>query len=162
MKYAYCLTTMDESILTNSSLDKDGHESAIMENPSCCFDPDVLNRLRLDVLKLVCEVTCKYQSVRKTTSLEENKCNCTTQCDCTINGSPNCNIDWTKRALTAHVVLHLVNRQCLAIRTVHTMLHTKMTMSSTTVKTCTMKNPITMFLTIRIHTHRKLVMVQAA
>ncbi len=75
------MTTMDESILTNSFLDKDVHKSAIMENPSCCVDPDVLNRLRLDVLKLVCEVICKYQSVRKAASLEENKCDCDIQCN---------------------------------------------------------------------------------
>ena len=94
LKYAYCLVTMDETTLSKSSFDKDGHESAIVENPSCCVTPDVLNRLRLDVLKLVCEVTCKYQSVRKSTSVEENKCHCATQCDCTTNGSPNCDVDW--------------------------------------------------------------------
>ena len=80
--------------LSKSSFDKDGHESAIIENPSCCVTPDVLNRLQLDVLKLVCEVTCKYQSVRKSTSSEENKCNCATQCDCSTNGSPKCDVDW--------------------------------------------------------------------
>ena len=79
LKYAYCMATMDESILTNGSLDKDGHESAIRDSPSCSVNPDVLNRLRLDILKLVCEVTCKYQSVRKSTSSEENKCDCATQ-----------------------------------------------------------------------------------
>ena len=46
------------------------------------------------MLKLVCEVMCKYQSVRKSTSLEENKCDCAIQCDCTTNGSPNCDVDW--------------------------------------------------------------------
>jgi len=94
LKYAYCLVTTDETTLSKSSFDKDGHESAIIENSSCCVTPDVLNRLRLDVLKLVCEVTCKYQSVRKSTSVEENKCHCATQCDCTTNGSPNCDVDW--------------------------------------------------------------------
>ena len=93
LKYAYCLVTTDETTFSQSSFDKDGHESAIIENPSFCVSPDVLNRLRLDVLKLVCEVTCKYQSVRKAMSLEENKSDCATQCDCTTNGSPNCDVD---------------------------------------------------------------------
>ena len=85
---------MNETILSRSSFDKDGHETAIIENPSCSVTPDVLNQLRLDILKLVCEVTCKYQLVKKPASVEENKCNCTTRCDCTTKGSPNCDVDW--------------------------------------------------------------------
>jgi len=93
------MATMDESILTNGSLDKDGHESAIRDSPSCSVNPDVLNRLRLDILKLVCEVTCKYQSVRKITPMEENKCNCSAQCNCTTNKSPNCDTDWEEESI---------------------------------------------------------------
>ncbi len=43
LKYAYCLATMDETTLYKSYLDKDGHESTLLENPSCCVNPDVLN-----------------------------------------------------------------------------------------------------------------------
>ncbi len=66
----------------------------MIENPPCCVNPYVLNQLQLDILKPVCEVTCRYQSVRKVTCLEENRCNCATQCNCTTNGSPNCDVDW--------------------------------------------------------------------
>ena len=52
------------------------------------------------------------------------------------------------KALIAHVLLHSVIHLCLAIRTVHTMLHMKIMMNPTTAKTCTMKNPITMLLAI--------------
>ena len=73
LKYAYCFITMNETILSRSSFDKDGHETAIIENPSCSVTPDVLDQLRLDILKLVCEVTCKYQLVKKPASVKENK-----------------------------------------------------------------------------------------
>ena len=62
LKYAQCLISIDERILSNTSFSKDGHENAIVENPSCYVDPDVLNQFQLDILKLACEVTCKYQS----------------------------------------------------------------------------------------------------
>ena len=34
------------------------------------------NRLRLDILKLLCHVTCKYHSVRKTATVQEKTSSC--------------------------------------------------------------------------------------
>lgn len=107
LKYAYCFATTDETTFSKSSFDKDGHESAIVEIPPLCVSPAVLNRLRLDVLKLVCEVTCKYQSVRKATSLEENNTNCATQCDCTTNGSTNCDVDRDDQSIASSCTSNL-------------------------------------------------------
>ncbi len=50
-------------------------------------------------MKLFCEVTCKYPPVRKTSPSEEKECDCTTQCNCNINGSPNCDISWEEESI---------------------------------------------------------------
>ena len=65
LKYAFCLSSADSATFSTSSFDTDGHERSISGLPSLCVCPDVLNRLRLDVLTLILEVTCKYKSVRQ-------------------------------------------------------------------------------------------------
>ena len=49
-----------------------------------------MSQLRLDVLKLVCEVTCKYQSVRK---LEDILTNHASQSKRNTNGAHHCEGD---------------------------------------------------------------------
>ena len=56
---------MAESVLSTSSFDKDGHAGAIARSEMCSVDANLLARLRLDIVKLIIEVTSKFQSVRK-------------------------------------------------------------------------------------------------
>ena len=53
----------------------------------------------LDILKLVCEVTCKNQSVRNITSFTKIKRDCATECDCTTNILPICDIQWDEESI---------------------------------------------------------------
>ena len=113
MKYAYCISNTEQSTFSKSSFDKDGHEQCISDLPSLCISSAALNQLRLDVLKLVCEVTCKYQTVRKGTpsksnvinhaSLRENDSNFSPQCDdhtdsLSIVSSSTSNLDESMRS----------------------------------------------------------------
>ena len=91
LKYVFCLSSTEEATFSKSSFDEDGHERCISDLPTLRISPAVLNRLRLDVLKLVCEVTCKYQSVRKRTPLKNNVINHASQCESNNNGSDCCN-----------------------------------------------------------------------
>ena len=90
LKYAFCLSYTDNTTFSRSSFDKDGHEECISNLSSLCISPAELNQLRLDVLKLVCKVTCKYQSARK---LEDNVTNHTSQSKCNTNGLHHCDDD---------------------------------------------------------------------
>ena len=90
LNYAFCLSSADDATFSTSSFEKDGHEGSISDLPSLCISPAALSRLRLDVLKLVCEVTCKYQSVRK---LEDNLTNHASQSKRNTNGSHHCDGD---------------------------------------------------------------------
>ena len=90
MKYAYCISSTEEATFSKSSFDEDGHDQCISDLPSLRISPAVLNRLRLDVLKLVCEVTCKYQSLRKRTPLNNNDVNQASLCGSNNNGSHHC------------------------------------------------------------------------
>ena len=75
LKYASCISSTDAAAFSKHSFDDDGHEQCISDLPSLDICPSVLNQLRLNVLKLVCEVTCKYQSVRKKGPLNNNAVN---------------------------------------------------------------------------------------
>ena len=90
LKHAFCLSSADDATFSRSSFEMDGHEGGISDLPSLCISPAALSRLRLDVLKLVCEVTCKYQSVRK---LEDNLTNHASQSKRNTNGSHHCDGD---------------------------------------------------------------------
>ena len=90
LKYAFCLSCIDNTTFSRSSFDKDGHEEGISNLSPLCISPAVLNRLQLDVLKLVCEVTCKYQSARK---LEDIVTNYASQSKCNTNGLHHCDDD---------------------------------------------------------------------
>ena len=94
LKYAFCLSSTEEATFSKSSFDKDGHQQGISDLLSLCITPAILNQLRLNVLKLVCEVTCKYQSVRKKTPLKNIVTNRSSQRECNNNGSDWCN-DYT-------------------------------------------------------------------
>ena len=83
---------MDKRSLSNISFDKNGHESALVENQLYYDNQNALNQLRLDILKLLCEVTCKCQSIRKKTPLMEDKHNSVSQYGFTANGSSTCNV----------------------------------------------------------------------
>ena len=61
LKYAFCLSSTEEATFSKNSFDKDRHQQGISDLLSLCITPAILNQLRLNVLKLVCEVTRKYQ-----------------------------------------------------------------------------------------------------
>ena len=90
LKYAYCLSSADGATFSRRSFGKDRHKGSISGLPSLCSNPAALIQLRLDVLKLVCEVTCKYQSVRK---LEDNLTNHASQSKRNTSGSHHCDGD---------------------------------------------------------------------
>ena len=90
LKYVFCLSSADDATFSRSSFEKDRHKGGIADLPSLCISPAALSRLRLDVLKLVCEVTCKYQSVRK---LEDNLTNHASQSKRNTSGSHHCDGD---------------------------------------------------------------------
>ena len=94
LKYAFCLSSTEEATFSKSSFDKDEHQQGISDLLSLCISPAILNQLRLNVLKLVCEVTCKCQSVRKKTLLKNNVTNRSSQRECNNNGSDWCD-DYT-------------------------------------------------------------------
>lgn len=72
---------MAPSTLSVSSFDKDGHEGAIASSEMCSFDSNILERLRLDIVKLIIEVTSKFQSVRKHVQLDASSATCGTDCE---------------------------------------------------------------------------------
>ena len=90
LKYVFCLLSTDGTTFSTSSFDTDGHERSISDLPSLCIRPAVLNRVRLDVLTRVFEVTCKYQSVRK---FEDNVTNQASRSKCNTTGSRHCDDD---------------------------------------------------------------------
>ena len=90
LKHAHCLSSADDATFSRSSFEKDGHNGGISDLSSLCISPAALSRLRLDVLKLVCKVTCKHQSVRK---LEDNLTNHASQSKRNTNGSHHCDGD---------------------------------------------------------------------
>ena len=94
LKYAFCLSSTEEAAFSKSSFNKDEHQQSISCLLSLCITPAILNQLRLNVLKLVCEVTCKYQSVRKKTLLKNIVTNLSSQRECNNNGSDCCD-DYT-------------------------------------------------------------------
>ena len=77
----------DAATFSKHSFDKDGHEQCISDLPSLRICPSVLNQLRLNVLKLVCEVTCKFQSVRKKRPLNNSAVNQASPCGSNDSGS---------------------------------------------------------------------------
>ena len=73
MKYAHLIISIDKKSWTNSSFDHDGHENTLLANRTDCKNENVLGELRLDTLKLLCEVTFKYETMRQETPLMEKK-----------------------------------------------------------------------------------------
>ena len=65
LKYAHWLTTTSADTFNGTSFHKDGHESTLNTNSSFNASPKEINRFRLDFLKLVCEVTCKFNTVKR-------------------------------------------------------------------------------------------------
>ena len=65
LKYAHLLTTMNAYILNATSLQKDGHENTLSGISQFNVSDKEINRFRLDFLKLVCEVTCKFNTVKR-------------------------------------------------------------------------------------------------
>ena len=87
MKYASCISGTDAATFSKHSFEEDGHEQCISDLPSLGISSSLLNQLRLSVLKLVCEVTCKYQSVRKNGPLKNNAVNQASPCGINNSGS---------------------------------------------------------------------------
>ena len=87
MKYASCISGTDAATFSKHSFEEDGHEQCISDLPSLGICSSLLNQLRLNVLKLVCEVTCKYQSVRKKGPLKNNAVNQASPCAINNSGS---------------------------------------------------------------------------
>ena len=104
LKYAYCLSTADSATFSTSSFDTDRHEGSILGLPSLSISPAVLNRLRLDVLTLVFEVTCKYQSVR---TLEDNVNSQASRSNCNITGSRHCDDDMDEVSIVSSSISNL-------------------------------------------------------
>ena len=53
-----------------------------------------MHRFWLDFLKLICEVTCKFHTVKNVSSQKNNQCGCNTECDCTTNVNNGCDVEW--------------------------------------------------------------------
>ena len=65
VKYAHGVAYIGGDLLSLESFDRDGHEEALRASGSCRFESEDLDRLRLDILTLICDVACKFHSVRK-------------------------------------------------------------------------------------------------
>lgn len=104
LQYAYCLSTADSTTFSTSSFDTDRHEGSILGLPSLSASPAVLNRLRLHVLTLVFEVTCKYQSVRK---LEDNVNSQASRSNCNITGSRHYDDDMDEVSIVSSSISNL-------------------------------------------------------
>ena len=65
VKYAHGLTSSGENLLFLDPFDRDGHKEALQTSGYCRFESEDLERLRLDILTLICDVACKFHSVRK-------------------------------------------------------------------------------------------------
>lgn len=94
LKYAHLLASMDNDTLNNRSFDDDGHENALGKNGSSSVSNDAMHRFRLDFLKLICEVTCKFHTVKNVSSRKNNQCGCNAECDCTTNVNNGCDVEW--------------------------------------------------------------------
>ena len=66
----HIISSFDEKTFSVQSFDKDGHEVVLANGISSFVQQKETNRLRLDILKLLCQVTCKYHSVRKMVSIK--------------------------------------------------------------------------------------------
>ena len=80
LKYAHLLASMDKDTLNNRSFDDDGHENALGKKGLSSVSNDAVHHFRLDFLKLICEVTCKFHTVKNVSSRKNNQCgyNCYT------------------------------------------------------------------------------------
>ena len=86
---------MDADTLNNKSFDNDGHENILGQNGSSSVSNDAIHRFRLDFLKLICKVTCKFHTVKKVSSQNNKQCGCSAECDCTTNVNNNgCDVQW--------------------------------------------------------------------
>ena len=94
LKYAHLLASMDNDTLNNRSFDDDGHENALGKNGSSSVSNDAMHRFWLDFLKLICEVTCKFHTVKNVSSRKNNQCGCNAECDCTTNVNNGCDVEW--------------------------------------------------------------------
>ena len=65
VKYAHGVAYIGGDLLSLESFDRDGHEEALRASGSCRFESKDFDRLRLDILTLICDVACKFHSVRK-------------------------------------------------------------------------------------------------
>ena len=54
-----------KNLLSSESFNRDGHEETLQTSGSCRFESEDFDRLRLDILTLICDVACKFHSVRK-------------------------------------------------------------------------------------------------
>ena len=85
---------MSADTLNGTSLRKDGHENILSGISPFNVSNKEINRFRLDFLKLVCEVTCKFNTVKKVESSIEKQCACSDWCDCTTNYNNGCDVQW--------------------------------------------------------------------
>ena len=83
---------MSADTLNDTSLGKDGHENTLSGISPFNVSNKEINRFRLDILKLVCEVTCKFNTVKKVESLIDKQCACSDWCDYTTNYNNGCHV----------------------------------------------------------------------
>ena len=85
---------MSADTLNGTSFDKDGHEGTLSGISSSDVSKKEMHKFRLDFLKLVCEVTCRFHTVKKVASPTDKQCACSDQCDCTTNYNNGCDVQW--------------------------------------------------------------------
>ena len=94
LKYAQLLASMDKDTLNNRSFDNDGHENTLCKKGSSNVSNDAMHRFRLDFLKLICEVTCKFHTIKNVSFRKNNQCGCNAECDCTTDVNNRCDVEW--------------------------------------------------------------------
>ena len=94
LKYAHLLASMNKNTLNNRSFDDDGHENALGKKGLSSVSNDAVHHFRLDFLKLICEVTCKFHTVKNVSSQKNNQCGCNAECDCTTDVNNRCDVEW--------------------------------------------------------------------
>ena len=102
VKYAHGLASIGENLLSSESFDRDGHEEALRTSGSCRFESEDFDRLRLDILTLICDVACKFHSVRKNVIHPPGTSQCSDRLchSCSDTDSDNISVSSTSTSLS--------------------------------------------------------------
>jgi len=94
LKYAHLLASMDKDTLNNQSFDDDGHDKALGKKGLSSVSNDAVHHFRLDFLKLIYEVTCKFHAVKNVSFRKNNQCGYNAECDCTTDVNNGWDEEW--------------------------------------------------------------------